>query len=192
MVILIYFDGTYSLTYNIFIAIFMSVVFGALAAPILALILKWAGKPFISTYKYSNIFLISLAMILFVTVAIVTFYEDKPYVEKLDKKYQEATFVTDEPTMDKILHTHFVSGNKRQMSVSVVINNYNEKAFKGTLIVTATKNGEKLGSKKLPLDLMAGQRGYSDYVSLDDLDARSGRYMTEGAEFTIEIKGEFY
>ncbi|WP_079504851.1 hypothetical protein [Mesobacillus jeotgali] len=192
MVILIYFDGTYSLAYNILTAAFMAVIIGALVAPIAALVFKWTGKTFKSSYKYSNIFFISLAMFIFIIVAIVTFYEDKAYVDELDKKYQETTFLTDEPTMDKILHTHFVSGIKRQMSVSVVINNYNEKSFKGTLLVTATKNGEILGTKKLPLDIMAGQKGYSDYVYLDDLNARDGRYRTEGAEFTFEMKGEFY
>lgn len=170
------------------------IVIVLLISPIIALFFIKSGYK--QAMKTANIVLLSmLIFIIFPIMIIDQVYSINPRVEEMDKKYttMKNSLPKGESTT-KILMDHWQNGSKSQRKVSFLINNYNNKKFKGKVIIHGYYDGKLINSKEVDIELEANEKGYEDYI-YDDPFMVGGialnRKIWRNLEIEYEFKGRF-
>lgn len=167
----------------------LSIIVIGVVSPLIALF--FGKKGFKSAWKIASILLLGFLLLMITPIMVISYYtEEKPLVEKLDRKYES---IKDElpkgETTEKILVEIYQSGSKRDKYVNYLINNYNAKDFKGKIVISAFFDGKKVGERAMDLHLYSEDTGYSDYVKSHKLKIEN--HMWNDLEFKYELQGEF-
>jgi len=186
---------------NIFAFIILSMFIVIFIAPIISLFI-WLifKKHFLIIWAFSSVGLVLFAFVVITIIVLADSHEDKVNEEDVDEVYEEMEAQLPEgDVVEKIFiqikqvgkHTYLRRARGTLPRVDYNTKNYNDKDFKGTIIIYATYKGELVGKKEEDFEIDAGEY-QSNSLEPKELDINAhDQDLWENVEFEHEIRGDF-
>lgn len=178
----------------IMVTIIISLLLVLLISPIVAFFFRKNG--FKKAWKITNICLLSGYLLIVTPIMVIYYYTDlKPLIEKMDQRYQQMKSELPVENSEKKVFVEIYqtgsSSNNGNRLVNFMVNNYNNQDFEGTIKISAFYKGEKIGEKEVELNVLAHEKGYSDYIYAYKLNIKRPMWNKESLKFEYELNGEF-